>query len=194
MKKVILGIILSALLIFVALRNWIIGKANCGAAYSQITAETLNQTTDIPDEIAVAIARQSFAETPLVSNPPPIIHHENAKTVVYLPRYRRQDESLRDFPKDWLPVWIDNATKEVVPSPSSTLTEAMALVIAKNAIEDISYDKSKKIEVQRNSICFVFTFPEPSHGPPGTYLGPDFAAKVAVSSETGEIKFIRLGW
>lgn len=146
----------------------------------------------VSDEQAVDIAKHSFAETPVVDDPPPVIRRENGKTVVFLPRWRRPEAPERKFPEDWLPVWIDNETLTVVPSPDSVVSESEALEIAKAAIGSLKYDKNKKITTERNSICFVFTFPAPPIGEPGTYLGPDFAAKVGVNSETREVLFVRV--
>ena len=148
---------------------------------------------ELTDETALQIAWNSFAESPLSTNPPPVIRRDTKNTVVYLPRFRRQEEATRVFPDDWLPVWIDNATHEVIPSPHSVLTESEALQIAKSALAGRSYDVNGAIKVERNSVCFVFTFPEPPHGTPGTYLGPDFAAKVGINCETKEVLFVFVG-
>ena len=196
MHKPVINVIVFLVTIFVALllvRFLYKGKVNSSAASPRDSGESNAFQGEIPDETAVAIARQSFAETPIVTNPPPIVRHENGKTVVYLPRFVSHNEKSRVFPEDWLPVWIDNGTKDVVPSPASVLSETEALEIAKAAIANITYDEGAKIKVERNSICFVFTFPEPNHGPPGTYCGPDFAAKVGVNSETGKVLFICIG-
>ncbi|MBR1608163.1 MAG: hypothetical protein IJ678_00935 [Kiritimatiellae bacterium] len=54
------------------------------------------------------------------------------------------------------------------------------------------YDKNGTIKVEKNSICFVFTFPAVPHGVSGTYLGPDFAAMVGVNAETRKVMFVRV--
>ena len=149
---------------------------------------------ELPDDHAISIARSSFSETPLATNPPPVVRHEGTKTVVYLPRYRHPEVEPRVFPRDWLPVWIDNETGEVVPSPDSVLSEEEALDIAKKEIENEFYDKNGTIQVNRNSVCFVFTFPVPFRGDPGTHLGPDFAFKVGIDSTTKQVLFVEAGY
>jgi hypothetical protein len=149
---------------------------------------------ELTDENAIEIAKQSFAESPVADEPPPIVKTVDSMTVVYLPRFRRPDSPPREFPKDWLPVWIDNATRKVIPSPASVLSEQEALEIAKAEIGDNYYDRKGNITMERNSVCFVFTFPVPYQGEPGTHLGPDFAFKVCVDSETKKVLFVEAGY
>ena len=160
--------------------------------YSEITGDS--SVSFLPEETAIEIARQSFAESPDATNPPPIVKREDSKTVVYLPRWRCPDSSPREFPKDWRPVWIDNATGKIIPSPASVLAETEALEIAKAELGNNYYDRQGKITVERNSTCFVFTFPFPCQGEPGTQLGPDFAFKVCVDSETKAVLFVEAGY
>lgn len=180
-----------AIILFVVLA--VLARRGCLsiATANGITMDTTDESR-ISDEQAIDIAKHSFAETPVVDDPPPIIQRENGKTVVFLPRWFRPDATARKFPDNWLPVWIDNETLTVIPSPLSIVSESEALEIAKAAIGSLKYDKNKKITTERNSICFVFTFPAPPIGEPGTYLGPDFAAKVGVNSETREVLFVRV--
>ena len=193
MKKVLLPAIFAGLILTaIVLSRKSIGLESPFTATVE-TGENEMSSSDLSDEEAIAIARRSFAESPLSDTPSPIVRREEGKTVVFLPRWLRPDAPPREFPKDWLPVWIDDSERTVVPSPSSVLSEKEALEIAKRAIGDIAYDKNGTIKIERNSVCFVFTFPEPRHGEPGTYLGPDFAVKVGVDSETKEILFICAG-
>lgn len=154
---------------------------------------TQMETPEISDEAALEIAMHSFFLFPPASDPPPVIQRSAENTVVYLPKRLGNDESQRNFPDDWVAVWIDNETEQVIPSPKSVLSEKKALEIARKSIGNRVYDKGGAIKTDRNSTFFVFTFPEPSHGKPGTYLGPDFAAKVAIDSETGKVLFVLFG-
>ena len=156
--------------------------------------DTKNPVAFLPEETAIEIARRAFAESPIATEPSPIVKRKDSQTVVYLPRWQRPDSPPREFPKGWRPVWIDNATGKVIPSPASVLSETEALEIAKAEVGNNYYDRQGKIIVERNSTCFVFTFPFPYQGEPGTHLGPDFAFKVCVDSETKAVLFVEAGY
>ena len=164
----------------------------------KMNARDLPQTTqaatrELSDGTALEIALHSFFFFPPASDPPPVIQRIAGYTVVYLPKRLGDGASQRTFPDDWVAVWIDNETEQVVPSPKSVLSEKEALEIALKSIGNRVYDKTGAIKTDRNSTFFVFTFPEPSHGKPGTYLGPDFAAKVAIDAETKKVLFVLFG-
>lgn len=182
--------ILSAGLVFL----FVYGRNRNDKAQTMKQMGSNNSVPFLPEETAIEIARRSFAESPDATNPPPIVKREDSKTVVYLPRWRCPDSSPRVFPKDWRPVWIDNATGKIIPSPASVLSETEALKIAKDELGNNYYDRQGKITVERNSTCFVFIFPFPCQGEPGTQLGPDFAFKVCVDSETKAVLFVEAGY
>ena len=119
MKKILFLVILAGLILSaIMLSRKLKGQESPFSAIFE-TGENEMPASSLSNEEAVEIAKRSFAESPLADTPSPVIRREEGKTVVYLPRWQRPDAPSREFPKDWLPVWIDDSTKKVVPSPSS---------------------------------------------------------------------------
>ena len=119
---------------------------------------------------------------------PPVIRRHGGKIVVWfrLAAFVCPDPEHREFPRDWVSVWIDPETKSVVDSPETVLSEEEALAVAREAMSFYNYDKEAAPRVERGSSFYRFTFfnfPTKLDDGETDYVGPVATAWVNVETK-----------
>ncbi len=116
-----------------------------------------------------------------------VFDRTNGMTVVTLPRYRFAGDNPTNPPNHAAVVWIEDATRLVVPNPGLVpLSDEQAVLIATNAVL-VPFDHEKSISVARPASLTVVTLPRPDVAISGFVYTNGFAAKVWIDTETRTI-------